>query len=46
MGHIITWARKRTKNIFVGRATLEVGVASALLNLNGGSSGVLNVLHL
>ena len=31
--------------MFVGRATLEIGVASAVLNFNDGSSGVLNVLN-
>ena len=31
--------------MFVGRATLEIGVASAVLNFNDGSSVVLNVLN-
>ena len=31
--------------MFVGRATLEIGVASAVLSFNDGSSGVLNVLN-
>ena len=31
--------------MFVGCATLEIGVASAVLKFNDGSSGVLNVLN-
>ena len=31
--------------MFVGRATLEISVASAVLSFNDGSSGVLNVLN-
>ena len=31
--------------MFVGRATFEIGVASAVLNFNDGSSVVLNVLN-
>ena len=31
--------------MFVGRATLEIGVASPVLNFNDGSSVVLNVLN-
>ena len=31
--------------MLVGRATLEIGVASAVLNFNDGSSRVLNVLN-
>ena len=31
--------------MFVGRETLEIGVASTVLNFSDGSSGVLNVLN-
>ena len=40
----VIW-KKCPKDVFVGRATLEIGVASAVLNFNDGSSGVLNVLN-
>ena len=40
----IIWTRY-PKNIFVGRTTLEMGVNYAILNLNNGSKGLLNVLN-
>ena len=40
----VIW-KKCPKDVFVGRATLEIGVASDVLNFNDGSSGVLNVLN-
>ena len=40
----VIW-KKCPKDVFIGRATLEIGVASAVLNFNDGSSGVLNVLN-
>ena len=40
----IIW-KKCPKDVFVGHATLGIGVASAVLKFNDGSSGVLNVLN-
>ena len=40
----VIW-KKCPKDVFVGRPTLETGVASAVLNFNDGSSGVLDVLN-
>ena len=40
----VIW-KKCPNDVFVGRATLEIDVASAVLNFNDGSSGVLNVLN-
>ena len=40
----VIW-KKCTKDVFVGRATLDIGVASAVFKFNDGSSGVLNVLN-
>ena len=40
----VIW-KKCPKDVFVGRVTLEIGVASAVLNFNDGSSRVLNVLN-
>ena len=39
----VIWKRC-PKDIFVGRTTLEIGVASAVINFNDGISGVLKVL--
>ena len=40
----VIW-KKCPKDVFVGRATLEIGVASAVINFNDDSSEVLNVLN-
>ena len=40
----VIW-KKYPKDVFIGRATLEISVASAVLKFNDGSSGVLNVLN-
>ena len=38
--------RKRCpKDVFIGRSTLEMGVASALISFNDGQSGILKVME-
>ena len=38
--------RKRCpKDVFIGRSTLEMGVASTLISFNDGQSGILKVME-
>ena len=40
----VIWKRC-PKDVFVGRSTLEMGVASAVISFNDGQSGILKVME-